>query len=86
MKVPLLKLDEKQIFVYAGKLWRVTEVVTNTSDIIQHLKCRPFTETRRGTSTISSMFATYENPKQFSPETVVTILDTQLVSELERHG
>ena len=84
MKVPLYKLDKDQIFVYSGKLWVVEEVVTNTSDIIQHLRCRPFTDSRHGTSTISSAFMATCRPADLSPDTRVAILDVQEVHELER--
>lgn len=83
MKVPLLELDKDQIFVYAGKLWVVEEVVTNTSDIIQYLICKPFTDTRRGTTTIPSAFMATCRPMRITPDTVVTVLDIQTMHEIE---
>ena len=85
MKVQLLKLDRDQIFVLGGRLWIVEEVVTNASDIIQHLNCRPFTTSRRGTSTISSAFVMNAPIVQLQPDNVVAILDVQELHEVERH-
>lgn len=84
MRIQLLQLDKNQIFVLSGRLWVVEEVVTDTSDNIQHLTCRPLSEQRPGTTTPRSAFTTTAPSAQFRPETRVTIFDTQEVHELER--